>query len=417
MTAFGRLLGVERRAAPVPFDPAALALPSNVAGAGGGRPVDAASALGIGTFYRGVELITNDVAYLPLKAVKQMADGSRVPFTEATAPGILTNPFFGLTLPEGLTQILTSLIMRGNAYGFPGAVANGEVLQWTLVSPDVVSVAWAANHSKRVYKLNGSVYNGPVMHIVGFMLPGAPTGISLLEAYRVGLGLNMSLADSSASLFSNGIMASGVITMDAQMNADNARAVAESFKQNHAGASKAHLPIVLGGGAKWTQISLTPQDSQFLESRTFQQGEIATILGIPPHMLGIVDRTTSWGTGIEAQNRNYYDHTLKPYVKRIEHTFTSWLPAGVWAAFDTDEIIRADTATRYANYALALNNGWMNVDEIRALEGKPPLPDGQGQIYRQSVQSIPLGSGEAAAEPTGQPATPDPAKALTTGGA
>jgi HK97 family phage portal protein len=406
---------LERRAAAVPFDPTALALPLNVSGGGSGRPVDTMTALGIGTFFRGVELIANDLSYLPLRAMKQRADGTREPFTEATAPGIVTNPFLGLTLAEGMKQLLTSRIIRGNAYMFPGKVIGGEVLQWMIVSPDAVQCEWAKDHSTRVYRLGGKVYNGPVIHVAGFMLPGAPTGIGVLEAHRMQLGLTASLTESASMMFANGIMSSGIISMDAPMSQDNARAVAESFRQNHAGVKKAHVPIVLGGGAKYQQLSISPNDAQFLESRQFQQGEIATLLGIPPHLLGIVDRTTSWGEGIEAQNRGYYDHTLKSYVKQFEAMFTSLLPANVWASFDTDELIRADTQTRYQNYETALNNGFLNPDEIRAREGLPPLPGGLGQIFRQSVQSVPAGTAAPAAIPTGAPATAEPATAITTG--
>lgn len=415
MTVFGRAFGLEQRAAPVPFDPSALALPNNAGISGGLRTVDTSTALGIGTFYRGVELITNDLSYLPLRAMKQKADGSREPFTEATAPGVVTNPFLGLTLQEGMSQLLPSLILRGNAYLFPGKVVGGEVIQWMIVSPDAVSVEWSKDHSSRIYKLGGRVYTGPVTHVAAFMLPGAPTGVSLIEAARISLGLTVSLTEGAATMFRDGIMSSGVLSTDVPLTPDNARAVAESFKQNHSGVKKGAAPIVIGGGAKYVPLSMTAQDSQFLESRQYQQGEIATMLGIPPHMLGIVDRTTSWGEGIEAQNRGYYDHTLKPYVKRFEQMFTSWLPAGVWASFDTDEIVRADTATRFENYAIALNNGFMNRDEVRAKEGLPPLPNGLGQVYLQSVQSAPIGSGAAAATPTGAPATEDPAKAITTG--
>lgn len=414
MSVLGRAFGLERRALPAPLDPTALALPSNTGGSSF-KQVDTNTALSIGTFYRGVELITNDLAYLPLRAMKQTASGARTPFTEATAPGIITNPFLGLTLPEGMSQLLTSLVMRGNAYLFPGKVVGGEVLQWMIVSPDSVQVEWSKDHSERVYRLGGRVYTGPVTHVAGFMLPGAPTGLSLIATQALSLGLTSQLAESASTMFANGVMASGIIGIDGPLTPDAARATAEQFMQNHSGVKKAHLPIVIGGGAKFTPLSMTPEDSQFLQSRQFQQGDIATMLGIPPHMLGIVDRTTSWGTGIEAQNRNYYDHTLKPYVRRFEHMFTTWLPQGVWASFDTDEIVRAETGTRYENYAVALNNGFLNRDEVRAREGLPPLPDGLGQTFNQSVQSAPIGEAEAAAIPTGQPETEKPATAITTG--
>lgn len=415
MTVFGRALGIERRAAPVPFDPNALAMPSNWSAGGSGRPVDTMTALGIGTFYRGVELISNSIAYLPLNALKQLADGTRQPFAGATKPGVIVDPFLGVTLQEGLFQILSSLIIRGNAYLFPGKVVGGEVIQWRIVSPDAVQVAWSADGGTRVYKLGGKVYNGPVTHVTGFMLPGAPTGVGVLEANRVSLGLTATLTESAATLFANGIMSSGVISTDVPLSPDQARTVAEAFKQNHAGVKKAHAPIVIGGGAKYVPLSMTADDAQFLQSRQFQQGEIATMLGIPPHLLGIVDRTTSWGTGIEVQGRAFVDYTLRSYIARVQTMFTGWLPAQVWAEFDTDSLTRADTQTRYTNYALAINNGFMNVDEVRALEGWKALPGGLGETYRQSVQSNPLGDAAPAPLPTTDPNAGRPASDVTTG--
>ncbi len=416
MTVFGRALGIERRVAAVPFDPSALALPNNFsAGAVGGRPVDTMTALSIGTFYRGVELISNSIAYLPLNALKQLTDGTRQPFVGATKPGVIVDPFLGVTLQEGLFQLLSSLIIRGNAYLFPGKVVGGEVMQWRIVSPDAVQVAWSADGSTRVYKLGGKVYTGPVAHVTGFMLPGAPSGVGILEANRTSIGLTVSLAESAATLFSNGVMSSGIISMDTPLTPDNARQVAESFKQNHAGLKKAHAPIVLGGGAKFQPLALSPDDAQFIQSRQFQQGEIATMLGIPPHLLGIVDRTTSWGTGIEVQGRAFVDYTLRSYISRLQTMFTSWLPANVWAEFDTDSLTRADTATRYANYALAINNGFMNVDEVRALEGWRPLPNGLGEVYRQSVQSEALGAAPPAPQPASDPNAARPVSDVTTG--
>jgi HK97 family phage portal protein len=400
----------------VPFDSSALNFPTN-AGSGStiGANVDTDSLMGITTFFRGVELIADSIALLPLQAIEKKSDGARVPMD--IKPGVVTDPFLGVSLQEGVSQILTSLIIRGNAYLFPGKVVDNQVVQWRIVSPDVVHVRWNPDGSERIYKIGGKDYPGPVTHLTGFMLPGAPIGMGVLEKCRNEFGLTTALTDSATTLFSNGVMASGVISVDAALTPEMAKATAESFKQNHAGVGKAHLPIVLGGGAKWQQLSLSPEDSQFLQSRQFQQGLIATVLGIPPHLLGIVDRTTSWGSGIEVQGRAFVDYTLRPYIQRLQTMFTKWLPAGTWAEYDTDAITRAETQTRFANWKTAVEFGLMNVDEARSREGLPPLPDGLGETYYYSIQSNPLGIAAPAPVPTENPNTDQAATPATTTGA
>lgn len=401
---------------PAAFDGSALALPSNMSGgpnAATGRPVDMNGVLSITTFYRGVQLIADSIALLPLQAVKQLANGTREPLT--VKPGVIVDPFLGISLQEGVSQILTSLIIRGNAYLFPGRVVGNEVIQWRIVSPDAVQVGWSPDGSGRVYRLGGKVYDGPVTHLTGFMLPGAAAGVGVLEMCRNSFGLNIAQTEAAGTLFANGIMSSGIISVDQPLDADTARQTSDMFTQNHAGVKKAHKPIVLGGGAKWTSISMSPDDAQFLQSRQFEQGQISTMLGIPPHLLGIVDRTTSWGTGIEVQGRAFVDYTLRSYIQRLQTMFTAWCGAGVWAEYDTDALTRAETATRYDNYTKGIQTGILNPDEARAREGLPPLPNGLGQTYYQSVQVIPAGTAAPAAVPTENPNTDTTAPTPTTG--
>jgi HK97 family phage portal protein len=312
----------------------------------------------------------------------------------------------GITLEEGLTQIVTSLILRGNAYLYQVEWDTNGPTCWRILHPDQIAVSWDDN-GYRKYRVGGVDADAQnIDHISNFMLPNSLKGAGIIEYCRNSLGLGVALDDVAGEFFRNGIMSTGVIGVDAPLSPDEARAVADQFGQRHAGVRRAHLPIVMGGGAKYTPISLTPEDAQFIQSRQFQSGEIATLLGIPPHLLGIVDRTTSWGTGIEVQGRAFVDYTLRAYYKRIESFFTRYLRPGTYAEFVTDALTRADTATRYAGYHNALMDGWLNTDEVRLREGLPPLPNEAGQVYRTPASQIPASNGDgtiAAAPAAGLP--------------
>lgn len=394
-------------------DPWQIPAPGDARGllSSAGTAVSTESAMSQITFYRGVQILCDAVSGLPIRAVRQDADGHRTPVRNT--PDAITKPFVAFNLREGLSQIVSSMAIRGNAYLAAVAWSDDYRLvpsQWRILHPDQVVVRFGAD-GERQYTVNGQLWTHQMMHLAGFMLPGAVKGAGIIEYTRNALGLGLALDDVAGEFFRNGVMSTGVIGVDATLTPDDAKAIAEQFKQNHSGVRRAHLPVVMGGGAKYTPISLTPEDAQFIESRQFHAGQMATLLGIPPHMLGLIEKTTSWGTGIEVQGRAFIDYTLQSYIRPIESMFTSWLSRGVYAEVETDALTRATTKERYEHYQLALGQGngvgFMNVDEIRDREGLPPLPNGAGQIYYASSAMTPAADADGRIAPA--PPAPLPA--------
>ncbi|WP_142777401.1 phage portal protein, partial [Klebsiella pneumoniae] len=77
---------------------------------------------------------------------------------------------------------------------------------------------------------------------------------------------------------------------------------------------------ILESGFTTQPIGVSPQDSEILAARKFQVAELARFYGVPPHLVGDVDKTTSWGSGIEQQNLGFLQYTLKPYLDRWEYS-------------------------------------------------------------------------------------------------
>ena len=377
--------------------PGALAVPppGSFRSSAAGTDVNDASALSMMTFFAGVRIIADSITFLPLRAVKVSGDGTRVPLGKL--PPQLVSPFSAFSLQEGISQIVTSLILRGNAYCYELAQDGaGRPIMWRIIAPDLVEVAWDANGS-RAYKINNVLVDASkVTHVTNFMLAGAVKGVGIIEYCRNALGLGIALDEVAGTFFKNGIMSTGIISVDSPLDPEVARSTAQQFSQNHSGTKNAHLPIIMGGGAKYTPMSMAPEDAQFLQSRDKADAAIATLLGIPPHLLGMVDRTTSWGTGIEVQGRGFVDFTLRAYIQRLQTMFTGWITPGVYAEFVTDALTRADSTVRFQGYMRQLTDGWANVDEVRAQEGRSPLPNGQGQVFRNPATQVPSSNADGA---------------------
>src|SRR5439155_16590060 len=125
-------------------------------------------------------------------------------------------------------------------------------------------------------------------------MPGSPTGMSPISYARQSIGLGLAAEKFGASFFGQGAHLSGVITVPGDLDKARARQMKESFEASHSGLPNAHAIGVLSGGAAWQAISISPEDAQFLGTRAGQNLDIAMLYGVPPHMLGQVDRTTSW---------------------------------------------------------------------------------------------------------------------------
>jgi len=100
-------------------------------------------------------------------------------------------------------------------------------------------------------------------------------------------------------------------------------------------------------------------------------------------------------SNIENQDIDYAKSTIRPWAVRWEQAINQRLLGAseeYYAEHLLDGLMRGDLPSRYAAYAIGRNNGWLNVDEIRALENMNPLPEGKGQGYLQALNMVELGA-------------------------
>jgi len=301
-------------------------------------------------------------------------------------PPIVADPFGGgtttalLTRRAGLAQMMVSLLLRGNAYAVvTGRDARLRPKRLRIVHPDRVRCQFNKRGEREYWVNREWVDANEMVHLIGMAMPEEPTGMSVISYARTSIGLGLAAEQFGAGFFGKGAHLSGVITVPGALDVERARGMKEAFEASHSGLENAHAIGILSGGAAWTPISVTPEDAQFLGTRAAQNLDIAMLFGVPPHMLGQVDRTTSWGTGIEQQSLGFLRHTLASWLGPFEDAWSTMLPTPQLAQFDTDDLLRTDTAGRWAYYQVARNIAGMTPDEIRAKENLPPLPDGLGQ--------------------------------------
>lgn len=310
------------------------------------------------------------------------------------------------------------LLTWGNAYvvKIPNVVGN-RVVALDLLLPNKVQPRWArkteANPAGKEFVViddDGTYMVATPRDVIHIRAMGGSLlqGLSPIGAARQALGLAVAAEEYGAKLFGSGNLMAGILQTDQKLQEPDAERLKQRWKAKMHGLANAHDIAVLDSGAKWQQIGIPPEDSQFLQTREFAVTEVARLYGIPPHMLGQVEKSTSWGTGIEQQGLGFNIYTLRPWLSRIEATLSNeLLPRGVNCRFNVTELLRGDIKTRYEAYQLGINSGFMSPADARDQEGLPFVAGSNELMFPLNYGSL-KNVVDPPAQPVQEPAVSNP---------
>jgi len=229
-----------------------------------------------------------------------------------------------------------------------------------------------------------------VLHIPGFGYDGL-VGHNPVRLAREAIGMALATEEFGASFFGQGATPSGVVEYPNTLSDEAYERYVKSVREAYEGLSKAHRLMILEQGLTFKQITIPPEEAQFLETRKFQVSEIARIFRVPPHMLGDLERATF--SNIEHQSIEFVVHTIRPWLVRWEQAIRMKLltPAErreFFAEFLVDGLLRGDIKSRYEAYAVGRQNGWLSANDIREMENMNPIPG--GDVYMVNGNMMPV---------------------------
>lgn len=266
----------------------------------------------------------------------------------------------------------------------------------------------------------GVLDEADVFHFRAFGNAGL-RGLSPLTFARQTVAASIAADEASNKLFANGVRPSGVLQTDQILKAEQRKDLRENIVAPLAGSSNAGGVFVLEGGMKFSQLSLSPADSQLLESRRWHVEEIARWFGIPPILIGHASQgQTMWGTGVEQIALSWLTLGLRAQLRRIEAAIALRLlepdeRATLYAEFAVEGLLRADSEARAKLYASFAQNGIMDRDEIRQKENLPRRGGGAGKLTVQA-NLLPVDDlGKVAVMPRERPVAPGAATAEAAG--
>jgi HK97 family phage portal protein len=337
-------------------------------GTDAGISVSADTSLRLSAVWACVRLLSDTVSTLPVDVYRK-----GTPDTPLPLPVLLARPSDTFTTIEWLHALMTSLTLRGNAYGvITGRTgAAGWPSQIELVNPDVVQVY--RNDAGRIeYRIGGTEYDrGDIFHVRAFTSPGSLVGLSPIEYARQSIGLGLAAESFGARFFGDNATPSGLLISKGPITAETAASLKERWHASHKGRREL---AILSGDVEFTPITISPNESQFVETQRFTVAQIARLFGVPPEMIGGEAGGSLTYANVEQRALDFTTFALGPWVARIEAALSDLLPRGQVVKLNTGALLRADLKTRYEAHSIGIASGFLTVDEARALEDRPPLP-------------------------------------------
>lgn len=339
-----------------------------------GIAVTPKNSMQLSAVFGSVRILTDGVSTLPVES-DQLGE---LPWL--TQPS-MSDPF--LDMSDVLGQIMVSLLHAGNAFVATPRNSAGKIIELTVLDPTQVKKI-APERGMVAFEVQGvgrRFTPFEIAHVPGMMLPGELIGIAPLDYARETVGLGLAAQKFGAGFFGNGANPSGLIEVDGPLSDEDAVRLRRRWKQLHSG-SESQGVAVLTKGATFKQLTVSPEQAQFLATRQFQVPDIARFFGVPPHLLQDASGSTSWGSGLAEQTQNYVTHSLRPWVERVEAFLTrlvrSDVPSAGRVSLSLDHLLRGDFNSRVANAVSAVGAGILTVDEGRQIVDPRLAPLGPG---------------------------------------
>ena len=359
-------------------------------GSTSGRKVNEHSAMQMTAVYACVRILSESIASLPVHLYQYESEGNKAKAVKHPLYRILHDePNPEMTSFVFRETLMTHLLLWGNAYAQIIRNGKGEVIGLYPLMPNRMTVD--RDKSGQIiyqYQMQDSdAHTGKtgyatlrpseVLHVPGLGFDGL-VGYSPIAMAKNAIGLSIATEEYGAKFFANGATPGGILEFPGTVK--NPESIRESWNKGFSG-SNAHKVAILEEGMKYTPISISPEQAQFLETRKFQIDEIARIFRVPPHMVGDLEKSSF--SNIEQQSLEFVKYTLEPWIIRWEQSLNRALltekeKPDYFVKFNVDGLLRGDYQSRMNGYAIARQNGWMSANDIRSLEQLDLIPDELG---------------------------------------
>lgn len=352
------------------------------------RAVTVDSAMSLATVWACIQLIGNSVGILPLHLYRR-TDAGREKVRGHRVMSLLAEPSDYWNRFDLLQWLMTGALSYGNGYA--------RIRRDRDFVPTEISFLKSADVTPYIDSVSGHLHYRvgeeillpyDIIHIKGLGTDPVK-GKSPITVHRENLALALEAQSYGESFFSKGGNVESVFEYPAALKDAQYNRLKADINRQVAGMNNAHSPLLLEGGMKYQRINIPLEDAQFIQTRKYQRSEIAAIYGVPPHMVGDLDKATYNNT--ELMGIEYVTYTLMPWLVKIQSEFARKLlredeKETLYFAFQTNGLMRGDAKSRSEFYKNMTLIGAMNANEVRELEDMNSYPAGDKYFVQLNMQ-------------------------------
>lgn len=348
-----------------------------------GVKVTEGTALGLPAAYSCINVLSQTLANIPLELMKRGNKG----------PAPATNhPLYDLMKfqpGDSQTSYTWRQTLEGHRNGWGNGYAkinriNGMPVDLEIWYPDRTEIRLMDNKGKDIFyrsEVHGQRVEAlptDVLHFKGLGFDGM-LGYSPIQLHAEAIGLGLAIHQFGGRFFSGGLTPKGIVTTDLTQN--QLEKYTEWLIENFGGLDLAHGTPVLGKGMDYKPLTINPDDAQTLETLKYNRTEICGIYRVPPQF--IMDYQFSMLSNAKDMNLHFTKHTMVPILTAWEQELDLKLLTmsernrGYYFHFDVRWFMRGDPVERSTFYHAALQDGWMNRQEVRRWED---LEDGPEEL-------------------------------------
>lgn len=367
------------------------------------------------------------LAQLPGYHRRETSDGGGIDtITTSSLSRLLRIPNTYQTRSDFLTHVVRALLFDGNSYSLAVRNARSEVVELHWLNPRQCSVTEIAIQGQETKEVFYSVGDNPLLNFEDFLnfrgyvvpardilhiklaTPRHPLkGETWLMALALDLANRSAMSASLNRFLTNASRPSGVINTDMTLTKAQVDDLRERWNEQARGMNQGGVPI-LSHGLKWQPMGISAQDSQLVEALKLTDKTIVGVFGVPGVLVGVQDGAPFAST--EALMNWWLANGLGYLLDHIEVAIDQFieLPANEWTEYDTDALLRANTAERIDALVKGVQGGVYAPNEARAREGLRSVEFGDEPRVQQQV--VPLSfAGKIPPVPPTPPTPPAPA--------
>jgi len=365
--------------------------------AAAGKPVTRVTAIRVAVFLSAVKMLANDIAKMPLILRETTIENGR----QRTVPA-LKNPLYSLLLhcPNKWQTsfqmrwfLVSQLIMNGNCYCQKITDQTGEIAALIPLNAWAMTAHWDRSNPNdpvllwRYQQGSGSreFKQEEILHVASTNIEGfGLQGEAITALAKEALSVLMAAEEFAGRNFANGLGLQGFLSVpgEVEVTEKQAQDVVDRLKKDFSGSQNGGKFTILPYGMKFEKMSTTPVEAQLLESRKWNEEEVARLVGGAPLVikLGLAGQNSTNASNTAFLD-DYFNTSLLPYTTAIEQSITRDLIAPedrgtLYAKHNADIILRGSPKERAETNQILINSWQMTPNEARILEDRDTIEGG-----------------------------------------